>query len=71
MDLFSDLKKTFSGGESTSQSMRGDMSARVQDAIHRQQDASERLIAWAQLAIVSTFGILYACRRKHRMYPPG
>ncbi|MGY8958782.1 MAG: hypothetical protein ACKVKG_04480 [Alphaproteobacteria bacterium] len=51
--------------------MRGDMSARVQDAIHRQQDASERLIAWAQLAIVSTFGILYACRRKHRMYPPG
>jgi adenylate cyclase len=48
----------------TGDGLRGDMSTRVLDAIHRQQDASERLIAWAQLAIVSTFGILYALSPK-------
>jgi adenylate cyclase len=33
--------------------------ARVEAAIHRQQDASERLIGWIQLAVVVTFGTLY------------
>ncbi|MBL4719756.1 MAG: adenylate/guanylate cyclase domain-containing protein [Alphaproteobacteria bacterium] len=40
------------------------MSGRVQDAIHRHQDASERLIAWTQLGVVSTFGALYALSPK-------
>lgn len=33
---------------------------RVQRAIRDQQDASERLIGWFQLAIVAVFGVLYA-----------
>ncbi len=33
--------------------------SRVQKAIHDQQDASERLICWVQLAVVTLFGGLY------------
>ena len=32
---------------------------RVQAAITAQQDASERLIGWFQLAVVVIFGLLY------------
>ena len=38
--------------------------ARVQAAIRAQQDASERLIGWIQLAIVSVFVVLYAASPK-------
>lgn len=38
--------------------------ARIRDAIERQQAASERLIGWAQLAVVVTFGILYTVSPK-------
>ena len=38
--------------------------ARVQAAIRAQQDASERLIGWIQLAIVSVFAVLYAASPK-------
>jgi protein-S-isoprenylcysteine O-methyltransferase Ste14 len=34
--------------------------ARVQAAISAQQDASERLIGWFQLAVVIIFGLLYS-----------
>jgi adenylate cyclase len=48
--------------------------ARVRVAIERQQDESERLTAWIQLAIVIFFGILYAVSPKtysgDLMYPP-
>jgi len=37
---------------------------RVRDAIARQQDASERLIAWTQFGIVLMFGVLYALSPK-------
>ena len=33
--------------------------SRVLKAIHDQQDASERLICWVQLAMVTLFGALY------------
>ena len=38
--------------------------ARVRDAIVVQQDASERLIGWFQLAVVVIFGLLYAASPK-------
>ncbi len=38
--------------------------ARVNDAIRRQQDASERLIGWFQLVVVLLFGTLYAISPK-------
>lgn len=38
--------------------------ARVQAAIGAQQDASERLIGWFQLAVVVIFGLLYAASPK-------
>jgi len=38
--------------------------ARVQAAISAQQDASERLIGWFQLAVVVIFGLLYAASPK-------
>jgi len=37
---------------------------RVEAAIHAQQDASERLIGWIQLAVVVTFGTLYVLSPK-------
>ncbi len=37
---------------------------RVRHAIARQQDQSEVLIGWAQLAVVTTFGVLYAVAPK-------
>lgn len=46
----------------------GDLTAeipeRVRAAIARQQDASERLIAWTQFGVVVTFGVLYALSPK-------
>ncbi|MDV7339855.1 adenylate/guanylate cyclase domain-containing protein [Terasakiella sp. A23] len=38
--------------------------ARVQSAIIEQQNASERLVGWIQLAVVATFGTLYAISPK-------
>ena len=38
--------------------------ARINDAIRRQQDASERLIGWFQLVVVLLFGTLYAISPK-------
>ena len=40
------------------------MPVRVRAAILAQQDASERLIGWFQLAVVSVFGLLYAASPK-------
>lgn len=42
----------------------GAVPERVRDAIRRQQDESERLIAWVQLAVVSILGGLYALSPK-------
>jgi hypothetical protein len=41
--------------------------ARVVVAIRAQQDASERLIGWFQLAVVVIFGLLYAAPRISRI----
>jgi len=38
--------------------------ARVQDKIYRQQDATERLIGWVQLAVVTIFAALYVVAPK-------
>ncbi len=43
---------------------RAELPARVQAAIAAQQDASERLIGWFQLAVVAAFGTLYALSPK-------
>lgn len=42
----------------------GDLPDRVREAIRAQQDASEVLIGWVQLAVVVTFGTLYAIAPK-------
>ena len=42
----------------------GAVPERVRDAIRRQQDESERLIAWVQLAVVTILGGLYALSPK-------
>jgi adenylate cyclase len=42
----------------------GPLPARVQAAIRAQQDASERLIGWIQLAVVTVFAALYAASPK-------
>lgn len=41
-----------------------DVPDRVRIAIAEQQDVSERLIAWVQLGVVMTFGVLYALSPK-------
>ena len=38
---------------------RGRLPARVRQQVTRQQDATERLIGWVQLAVVLVFGVLY------------
>ena len=38
---------------------RGRLPARVRRQVTRQQDATERLIGWVQLAVVLVFGVLY------------
>ena len=43
---------------------------RVRAAIMRQQDASERLIAWTQLGVIVTFGILYSLSPKTSTVTP-
>ena len=43
------------------------LSVRVVVAIRGQQDASERLIGWFQLAVVVIFGLLYAASRISRI----
>ena len=48
----------------TSESRIARMPARGQAAILAQQDASERLIGWFQLAVVLVFGLLYAASPK-------
>ena len=45
-------------------SVRPRLPARVRAAIGAQQDASERLIVWFQLAVVVIFGLLYAASPK-------
>ena len=45
-------------------SARSRLPARVRAAIGAQQDASERLIGWFQLAVVVIFGLLYAASPK-------
>jgi len=42
-----------------SRSERQALPARVEEAVQKQQDASERLIGWIQLVVVITFGALY------------
>ncbi|TNE39922.1 MAG: adenylate/guanylate cyclase domain-containing protein [Alphaproteobacteria bacterium] len=44
--------------------IEGELPARVRDAIARQQDQSEILIAWVQVIIVATFASLYALSPK-------
>ncbi|MCF8466754.1 MAG: adenylate/guanylate cyclase domain-containing protein [Sneathiella sp.] len=53
------IKKTILGEE-----IRGELPARVQAAIVRQQTQSEILIAWVQIFIVVTFSTLYALSPK-------
>ena len=53
----------------------GDVPDRVREVIARQQADSEILIAWFQLAVVVTFGMLYAvspktCRASFRPRSP-
>lgn len=48
----------------------GDVPDRVREVIARQQADSEILIAWFQLAVVVTFGMLYAVSPKAHMYEP-
>ena len=48
----------------------GEVPDRVRDVIERQQANSEILIAWFQLVVVVTFGILYAVSPKTHMYEP-
>ena len=43
---------------------------RVQDAIHVQEEASEKIIGWAQLAIVLTLGTLYLVAPRPADIPP-
>jgi adenylate cyclase len=57
--MFGDTKNAL-----TARRLKGETSARVQEAIRRHQDASERLIAWTQLGVVMTFGTLYAIAPK-------
>jgi adenylate cyclase len=52
------------GGRLVALRPQADLPARVDSAIVRQQDASERLIGWIQLAVVVTFGTLYALSPK-------
>jgi len=42
----------------------GALPARVQEKVRRQQDATERLIGWVQLAVVVLFGTLYTIAPK-------
>jgi adenylate cyclase len=44
--------------------LTADIPERVRASIARQQDASERLIAWTQLGVIVTFGVLYALSPK-------
>lgn len=48
------------GGRLVALRSQHDLPARLETAIAHQQDASERLIGWIQLAVVVTFGALYA-----------
>lgn len=48
----------------------GGVTARVRDAIRLQQDASERLIAWTQFAVIVTFTALYAISPKTSAVSP-
>jgi adenylate cyclase len=63
--MFARYRNVFNGGRLKSESSR-----RVQEAVRRQQDASERLIAWTQLAVVLTFGTLYAISPKTSSVAP-
>ncbi|MFT5110906.1 MAG: adenylate cyclase [Parasphingorhabdus sp.] len=45
-------------------SLTSDLPQRVQDTIKKQQDASEILISWIQLAVILTFATLYAISPK-------
>lgn len=54
----------------TARHLKGKTSVRIQEAIQRQQDASERLIAWTQLGVVLTFGTLYAIAPKTSSVAP-
>ena len=47
-----------------------DIPERVRAAIARQQDASERLIAWTQFGVIVTFGVLYALSPKTSTVAP-
>ena len=51
--------RTLSGREE-----QNDIPERVRTAISDQQNSSERLIGWIQLAVVLTFGVLYAISPK-------
>lgn len=51
------IKRTFGGGHPQ-------LPERIASAIREQQDASERLIGWIQLAVVLTFATLYAISPK-------
>ena len=42
----------------------GAIPERVRHAIREQQESSEKLIAWVQLVVVSTFSVLYALSPK-------
>jgi adenylate cyclase len=52
----------------------GALPARVQEKVRAQQDATERLIGWVQLIVVSVFGTLYAIAPKtftdHETFQP-
>jgi len=47
-----------------------DIPERVRATIARQQDASERLIAWTQFGVIVTFGVLYALSPKTSTVAP-
>ena len=59
MGMWERIKKTILGEE-----IKGELPARVQAAITRQQTQSEILIAWVQIFIVVTFSTLYALSPK-------
>ena len=50
--------------------LTADIPERVRAAIARQQDASERLIAWTQFGVIVTFGVLYALSPKTSTVAP-
>ncbi len=57
--MFDKIKQTLLG-----ENIDGQLPMRVQEAIQRQQDQSEILIAWMQLFLVMVFWILYALSPK-------